>query len=201
VSPEPTKEMGARVPGRPRDPTLDDAIVEATLALLAEEGFDRLSIEAIAHRAGVGKATIYRRWDTKTALVVEALDRLASEGGVPEAGTVRERLTQVLTDMLVNLRSGRRGRILSALVTEIPRDPELAEAVRAVFLRKRQRSVFQLLQEGIDAGELRVDLDLELAADLLIGPPMLRRLLTGGSLEPSVAGKIVEYLYGGWGPA
>ncbi len=201
MSPELTKGTVARVPGRPRDPALDDAIVKATLELLGEEGFARLSIEAVAHRAGVGKTTIYRRWDTKTALVVEALDRLTAEGGVPEAGTVRDRLTQVLTEMLVNLRSGRRGPILSTLVAEIPRDPELAEAVRAVFLRKRQRSVFQLLQEGIDAGELRADLDLELAADLLIGPPMLRRLLTGGSLEPSVAGKIVEYLYGGWGPA
>jgi AcrR family transcriptional regulator len=194
-------DAASRAPGRPRDPSRGDAILEATLALLGEEGFARLSIEAVAHRAGVGKATIYRRWDTKTGLVVDALERVTAEATVPTEGSVRERLTEVLAEMLRNLRSGHRASIMAALVAEIPRDADLAEALRSVFLRKRQATVFRLLQEGVDRGELRSDLDLELAADLLIGPPLIRRLLTGGSLAPGVARRVVDYLYEGWGAA
>jgi AcrR family transcriptional regulator len=191
---------GPRAPGRPRDPARGDAILEATLQLLGEEGFARLSMEAVAHRAGVGKPTIYRRWATKTALVVDALDQLSAEVAIPTEGSVRERLTSVLTDMLANLRRGRRGQVMVALVAEIPRDRELAEAVRSVFLRKRQGTVFRLLQEGVDRGELPPDLDLELAADLLIGPVILRRLLTGGPLGPELGARIVDYLFDGWAP-
>jgi AcrR family transcriptional regulator len=199
VTPKAAVHEAHRVLGRPRDPSRDHVIMEATLELLAEEGYSHLSMEGVAHRAGVGKTTIYRRWHTKTALVVDALEQLSSNKVIPTGGTVRERLTQLLTEMLRHLRRGRGAQVMAALVGEIPRDPELAEAVRAVFLRKRQGTAFRLLQEGVANGELRPDLDMELAADLLMGPPILRRLLTGGPLEPDLAARIVAYLYDGWG--
>ena len=199
MSPKLILDDVVRVPGRPRDPSRDRVIMEATLELLAEGGYSKLSMEAVAHRAGVGKTTIYRRWPTKTALVVDALEQLSSANAVPTEGSVRERLTALVAEMLRHLRAGRGARIMAALVGEIPRDPEVAEDVRAVLLRKRQGTAFRLLQEGVANGELRPDLDVELAADLLMGPVILRRLLTGGPLEPELAARTVSYLYDGWG--
>lgn len=194
------ERRGVRVPGRPRDPSRDRAILEAALELLAEEGYGGVSMEAVAHRAGVGKPTVYRRWPSKAALVVDAVAQLSSRSSIPAEGTVRERLTGTLAGLMRHLRTGPKGKIMAALVAELPHDPELARAVRAVFLERRRESIFLLLQEGIANGELRPDLDLELAADQLVGPVFARHLITGGSLSPGLAPRIVEHLFDGWAP-
>lgn len=191
ASPRPT--------GRPRDPDLDDAILDATIALLAQEGFARMSIEQVAAHAGVGKPTIYRRWPSKVELVIAALSRPRTEHAVSAEGTVRERLTRLVEELCVSVRREPAKGVLAALVAEIPRDPELASAVRAVFLAKRRDTAFALLREGVATGELRADLDLELASDALVGPVMLRALLTGGRISPSLGGTLVDAFYDGWG--
>jgi hypothetical protein len=89
--------------------------------------------------------------------------------------------------------------VLAALVAEIPRNPELAYAVREAFLAKRQETAFALLREGVASGELRSDLDLELASDALVGPIMLRVLLTGGRVTTALGGTLVDAFYEGWG--
>jgi AcrR family transcriptional regulator len=197
----PAVEAAPRSPGRPRDPELDRAILDATIRILADEGFARLTIEAVAREAGVGKPTIYRRWASKTELVIDALiHRAPTHEGVQE-GTVRERLTQLLTDLIKQLQTDPAGKIIAGVVAEIPHDAELAEAIRGMFVTKRRRKVDGLLREGIASGELRADLDLELAADQLVGPIMIRRLLTGGRLSPKLAPKIVDCFFDGWGTA
>jgi AcrR family transcriptional regulator len=188
-----------RAPGRPRDPSLDDAIVAATIEMLASEGFARLSIEGVAQRAGVGKPTIYRRWPTKTALVMEALDRSTPTVEMPAEGTVRERLTGLLMELMRSMRSGPRSHVMASLVAEIHRDPALAKAFREAFLAPRRRLLFDLLREGIEAGELRPDLDVELAADQLTGPFVMRKLFTGSSLGEAFVTKLTDYLFNGWG--
>jgi AcrR family transcriptional regulator len=187
-----------RAPGRPRDPARDDAILEATLDLLASEGFAHLSIEGVAHRAGVGKPTIYRRWSSKVALVKDALEHGAPSVPLPEEGTVRERLSAMLTELTRSMRSGRSGKIMAGIVAELPNDPELARAFRDAYLARRRRVVFLLLKEGIERGELRPDLDLEIAADQLSGPCVVRKLVTGGSLGADFVTKLVGYLFDGW---
>lgn len=194
-------QPASRPPGRPRDPALDEAILEATIRLLAEDGFARVSIEAVAREAGVGKTTVYRRWPSKTALVVDALQAHAPQTTVPAEGTVRERLVWVVQAFITQLRSGHSARLLAGLVAEIPRDPELAAAIRAAFIANpRRQRVFDLLREGIEAGELREELDLELAADQLVGPILIRLLLTGGTISPRLAPAIVDSFFDGWGP-
>jgi AcrR family transcriptional regulator len=193
ASPRPT--------GRPRDPDLDDAILDATIALLAQEGFARMSIEQVAAHAGVGKPTIYRRWPSKVGLVIAALSRPHAERSSSDHGTVRERLTRLIEELCVSVRKEPAKGVLAALVAEIPRDPELASAVREVFLAKRRDTAYALLREGIAAGELREDLDLELASDALVGPIMLRVLLTGGRITPALGATLVDAFYDGWGVA
>lgn len=187
-----------RTPGRPRDPKRDDVILAATLELLAEDGFNDMSMEAVALRAGVGKPTIYRRWPSKTALVIDALSQHAPAIEIPEGATVREQLTALMVGLARSMRTGPAGRIMAGLVAQIHHDPELAEVFRDAFVAKRRRLVFVLLREGIERGELRPDLDLELAADQLAGPCVMRRLVTGGSLGDAVAAKLVDYLFDGW---
>ena len=184
--------------GRPRDPDLDRAILDATIALLAQEGFARMSIEQVAARAGVGKPTIYRRWPSKVDLVIAALSRPRVERAVPTEGSVRERLTRLIEELCVSIRKEPAKGVLAALVAEIPRDPELASAVREVFLAKRRATAYALLSEGVANGELRADLDPELASDALVGPILLRVLLTGGQVTPTLAPTIVDGFFDGW---
>jgi AcrR family transcriptional regulator len=194
-----TAVTSPRAVGRPRDPDLDRAILDATMELLAQDGFPRMSIERVAARAGVGKTTIYRRWPSKVDLVIAALARRGRVRPIRVEGTVRERLTGLVEDLCTSVRREPTKSVLAALVAEIPRDPELASAVRDVFLARRQESAFALLREGVSAGELRPDLDLELATDALVGPIMLRVLLTGGRVTPALAGPLVDAFYDGWG--
>lgn len=189
----------ARPAGRPRDPDLDRAILDATIELLASEGFARMSIEHVAASAGVGKTSIYRRWPSKVELVIAALSRPNAERPERTEGSVRERLTRLVEDLCSSIRREPGKGVLAALVAEIPRDPELAAAVREVFLARRRATAFALLREGIEKGELREDLDLELATDALVGPVMVRALLTGGPIPSTLAEPVVEAFFRGFG--
>jgi AcrR family transcriptional regulator len=183
--------------GRPRDPERDRAIVDATLDLLAEEGYARLSIEAVAHRAGVGKPTLYRRWPSKAALVIDALHAAQQGATLPEGGTVRDRLLALVTETMRNVRRRRSRHLMAGLIGELPRDPELAAAMREAFLAKRRRVLFRVFDDAIAAGELPADLDHHLAADLLVGPILLRALVTGEPLPETLAPTIVDAFLAG----
>ncbi|MFB3738864.1 MAG: TetR/AcrR family transcriptional regulator [Candidatus Velamenicoccus archaeovorus] len=186
-------------PGRRRDPGRDRAILDAALDLLAEKGYEAMSMEDVAHRAGVGKPTIYRRWPSKRELVMEALRRVPSSATSFTEGTVRERLTRMAEEMPRAIRRRQAAGLLSSLVGEMHRSPELAEVVRAAFVEKRRRTTLALLREGVERGELRPETDVELAADLLIGPLFSRALLTGGKLSPQLARRIVDVVFDGYG--
>jgi AcrR family transcriptional regulator len=189
--------VAAKPRGRPRDPGRDRAILDATLDLLVEEGYARLSIEAVAQRAGVGKPTLYRRWPSKAALVIDALHAAQREAKVPDGETVRDRLIALLTDLISNVRRQRTRQLMAGLIGELPRDPELAAAMREVFLAKRRRVLFRIFDEAIAADELPAGLDHELAADMLVAPILLRALLTGGRLPASLSSTIVDAFLAG----
>jgi hypothetical protein len=90
--------------------------------------------------------------------------------------------------------------LLSHLVGEIHRNPELRDAVRTTFIAKRRQRVMSLLREGIDAGEIEPGLDLEVATDVLLSPLLARKLLTGGRISKDVGRRIVDLLFDGWSP-
>ena len=192
-----------RAPGRPRDPEADRAILEATIELLAEEGFGGLSIEAVAARAGVGKTTVYRRWPSKIPLVVDALMHMKMPASlvIPDDMSTRDALCRVLSELVRAQRHESTGPILAGLVDAMSRDAELADAVRAQLVSNRRTVVFGLIQRGIERGEIRSDVDVEVVADLLAGPIVMRTLITGGPITTRLAREIVSLVLDGVTPA
>jgi AcrR family transcriptional regulator len=188
-----TTQTDTRVAGRPRDPHADQAILAATIDLLAEEGFDRLSIEGVAARARVGKTTVYRRWPSKIPLVVDALSAMKAPAvpDVSEDLPTDDALVQVITPP-TKTRADRSERVLAGLVDAMSRDAELANAVRTGMVSERRRVLTGIVERGIARGEIRPEVDVGLLVDVLVGAIVLRRLITGGKVDARVARGIVE---------
>ncbi|WP_173033540.1 TetR/AcrR family transcriptional regulator [Phytohabitans flavus] len=168
-------ESAPRSPGRPRSTRADEAIMEAVLDLLAEGStIESLSIEAIAAKAGVGKATIYRRWSGKQALLVDAIRRLKGQPSTPKGESVREDLL-ILARGVGRNPDPRASKIMPCLVPEVHRSPE-QYAVYQEIVQPRRELTREVLRRGVQTGELRADLDVELATLLLTGPVLLQKI-------------------------
>lgn len=187
-------------PGRPRSERAHRAILDATLELLAERGWDGLTMEGIAGRAGVGKTTVYRRWKGREGVLAAAVDRLVGTAiAIPDTGTLRSDL-HVLMARAVSLYGGPPGRMMPGLVSAMARHPEVAEAVRGGFLAARRDALREVLDRGVRRGELRADADRELALDFLGGPLFYRLLVTGGPLDDALVEGTVDVLVRGLAP-
>lgn len=186
------KQMRRR--GRPRSAQTHRAIIEATLALLAEVGYGALSLEAVAARAGAGKTTIYRWWPTKEALVREALEGMrAAEVPVPDTGDLRADLLALLRGALAILDSPT-GTLVARLIAEVGANPPLFRALQSSLIEPRVRQFRDILARAQERGQLRPGLDLTVALDLIAGP-YLYRLLIGrhmGPTPPDYAARMVE---------
>jgi AcrR family transcriptional regulator len=167
----------ARPVGRPRSPDLDGAILEATMVEYGLHGFDAMSVESVAARAGVGKATVYRRWSSKLALVAAALEHVGERQVIAETGTLAGDAWAVLRHLAALTHDPIHGAGLRHVVGDGIRTPELGE-VHAAFVRGRRVVTKRLLQAAVERGELRADVDLDLAADVLAGPIFNRHLMT-----------------------
>jgi AcrR family transcriptional regulator len=166
-----------RLPGRPRSEHSRQAILRSTLKLLLHSGFPDLSIEAIAADAGVGKTTVYRWWPNKGALVVDAFASSTEHKlHFPDTGSVYHDMRLQMNQFLGVLRS-RQGRIVAALLGAGQSDPALLEAFRERFLRPRRQEAYKTLRRGIERGELRKGLDLDLVLDTLYGAIYMRFLI------------------------
>jgi len=186
--------------GRPRDKRADRAIVEATLQLMAEVGVRDLRMDDVADRAGVGKATIYRRYRSKNALVSAAVATLVSEIAIPDTGSTRADLLALMAQA-VELYSGSLApRLMPSLVDEARRNPELANTVRGEFLAGRRAALSTVLRRGIRRGDLRRGLDMDLALDVLGGAIFYRLLITGGPIDQRLAEGVVELILRGFAP-
>jgi AcrR family transcriptional regulator len=169
-------DQDRRAPGRPRSAKADEAIIEAVLDLLAEgSSFESLSIEAVANRAGVGKATIYRRWPNKESLVVDALAVLKGPPAEVTGESVREDLLALLRP-IGQSKSTRAGRIMPCLIPEVQRNPEMARNYHKLMEPRRQR-MRDVLQRGIDSGQLRADLNVEYTCAIISGPMVVQAVL------------------------
>ncbi|HYI15108.1 MAG TPA: TetR/AcrR family transcriptional regulator [Thermomicrobiales bacterium] len=184
-----------RRPGRPRSVRAERAIHDATLELLVEQGYEGMTIEAVAARAGVGKATIYRRYDGKDVLVAAALRTLNPDPTftLPDTGSVRgdfrlliERFAAttfgtILGPMIV--------RVLSAAITNPAIQPIFVESVIA----PRQAAALAIIRRGVERGELRAGLDIQRTLDMLIGA-ILFRVLFGGDDTSAIPDTIAGYV-------
>jgi AcrR family transcriptional regulator len=173
-----------RAPGRPRSARVDEAIIEAVLDLLAEgTTIEALSIESVATRAGVGKATIYRRWANKEELIVDAVASL--KGPVPQVAgdSVRGDLVTLLNALKHN-QLGRAGRIMPCLVPEIRRNPRVYERWQ-LAMAPRKQVLREVLERGVRTGELRADLDIDIAVLMLNGPMLIQMIM---NWDPNLSG-------------
>jgi AcrR family transcriptional regulator len=170
-------------PGRPLDPAVSEAIERAALRLLATDGFARMSMEAIAREARVGKPAIYRRFRDKAHVVETAIARALPPMEVPPPGPARERLWKLYRESMPAEAEDYLG-LIGGLMTEHRRHPELIAAFRHRFLLARRRLVQGVLAEGQASGEVRGDLGAERLLDLLAGP-ILARTFAGLDVGPA----------------
>jgi AcrR family transcriptional regulator len=167
--PDQTQDGERRRPGRPRN-TDDEAVARAVLAALVERGFDGMTVDHVARLAGVGRATLYRRWPSKTAMVIDALgrSRLAEledpQSGDPQADF--EHLMRILHAAIE-----REHQIVRTLEIETDRNPDLGIALRRDFVAQRKDVLIGVLRRAAADGLLRAPSDLELLARL--GPALI----------------------------
>jgi AcrR family transcriptional regulator len=181
-------------PGRPRRSATAHAILKATREILARDGVHGLTVEGVAERSGVAKTTIYRRWRSKKDLALAALLEVIREEPplTRRLGSTRAALTAYLGQLIKNITSRLYGRILRGLISELAIDRELARGFREHVLARRIEAIQGLLQRGIERGELRPDLDLEIATDQLLGPIYYRALMSGEPLTPAFIDRLVR---------
>lgn len=181
-----------RGPGRPRDPAADAAILRATLSLLAEDGYEGSSIDRIAARAGVGKATIYRRWASKEEVVAAAARHLSDEVPAPDTGDLRRDLAAIVDGLTTVFADPATARLVGALVARIPHDPGLASGLREGFLAARRGAARAALERAQERGEVGADADLEVAVDLLAAPFYYRMLISGAPIDRAFADRVLD---------
>ena len=165
-------------PGRPRDPEADRAILQATLKLLTDQGYAGMSVERVASEAGVGKTTIYRRYASKEELAAAAVGALRDDQGQPpNTGNTRADIVEMLVQNQVAFERGPVFAMIGALLVEERRNPELFELFRERIIRPRRDQAVMILQRGVDRGEIRADVDLEVVVHALVGSMYARHFL------------------------
>jgi AcrR family transcriptional regulator len=181
-------------PGRPRSASTGHAILKATREILGRSGVHGLTVEGVAARSGVAKTTIYRRWRSKEDLALAALLEVIQEEPKPGhyVGGTQTALSAYLGRLIDNLNSKLYGRIVRGLISDLGIDLELARGFRERVLGRRVAAMRELLQRGIERGELRRDLDLEIAVDLLLGPIYYRLLISGEPLTGAFVDRLVR---------
>lgn len=153
-----------RAPGRPLNAALDQQLLRATQDLLIEEGFERLTMDAVANRCGASKATIYRRWPGKVALVVAAAAALFQAPQVPETGDLREDL--LTCGRAYRQSEGRNAQVLASVLTASRHDPGLREAAQKALGAPYASLFEQVLARAVQRGDVRQDLDVETVAQV-----------------------------------
>jgi AcrR family transcriptional regulator len=191
---EQEKQMGTSAPGRRRSDRAHQAILQATMEVLSQEGYRDTTIEAIAARAGVGKKTIYRWWPSKAAVVLEAITVYA-EVNAPfsDTGSLQGDLLTYFERSFPGLQ-GKAGTALSGLAAEAQLDPEFASEFQRMFIVPRKEALIALLQRGVDKGEIAPDTNLDVLADLIYGAKWYRLLLYPAPLDEAFAREIVELI-------
>lgn len=185
--------------GRPRSDRANRAILDAARELLVEGGFASLHLEHVAARAGVGKATIYRRWSSKEALAEELLRELASPHlAIAETGDTREEMLAAVTNAMRAVTETPFGPVIRALLSQIAVNPRLGDPFRATVIQARRAEIERVIARGVARGDLRPDVDAQLATELLVGPVYFR-LMFGGELTREFADRVVDSVLRGYG--
>ncbi|MEU0209629.1 TetR/AcrR family transcriptional regulator [Streptomyces canus] len=164
--------------GRPRDASRDRALLEATMAVLTESGYRTLTTAAVASRAGVSTATLYRRWPSKEVMVVDAAAAYAQELTThTDTGTLEGDLRALLRDKAASL-TGKEGGVLQTLIGEARHNTPLAEALTNTFVLPMRRRMEEITKRAAERGEIPPVEHADLLGDLVLGPMVSRFFLT-----------------------
>jgi AcrR family transcriptional regulator len=178
--------------GRPRSDRAHQAILDAALAELVNEGFADLRLEHVAAHAGVGKATIYRRWPSKEALALDLLMQLAAPHiAIEDSGDTRAELLAAVTNAMRAVTDTPFGPVIRALLSQIAINPALGDPFRASVVQGRRDEIARVIARGVARGDLRADADSDVATELLVGPVYFR-LMFGGELTQDFAERVVD---------
>jgi AcrR family transcriptional regulator len=186
-------EPGGR--GRPRSEEADRAILAAATELLAEHGLGGMSMEEVAARAGVGKATVYRRWPSRGALALDAfLIEFEEQQPLPDTGSLRGDLLAALRSWIRSVTRTPAGRMLAGLVAEAQRDPALAIAWRDRVIEPLRARTTILLDRAVSRGELPADADKDVVLDMIFGSAYHRLLNGHRPLTDRFAQQVVDLI-------
>ena len=195
----PATAAEARKPGRPRNEDACRAIRDSALELVVANGFAGVTIESIAERAGVAKATVYRRWTCKAELIVHAFfETVAARVRIQDSGDLRADFRQQLR-LVVREMAGPNGRVLATLLACMQMDAGLADAFRTRWLAVRRAEGRSALERGIARGEVAAGTDPDLVLDALYSPLHFRLLAGHGPLTTQFSDQIVELVFDGLG--
>lgn len=187
----------ARRPGRPRSEKAEQAIIDAAIEALGEYGIDGVHCEDVATRAGVGKATLYRRWPGKEDLLIAAFAAMRRPLPEPRGESVREDLIALLTVTAADMEDPRYAQQFALLHGAGDRYPRLVARYKERVVEPRREAVRSVLRRGIDTGELRADIDVEVAMLLLTGAVMARGKHDVTPAAPGFVAQVVDELLHG----
>ncbi len=195
-----TGDNQAKPPGRPRDEACRDRIREAALQLLEEVGFANVTCDAIAQRSAASKATIYRWWPNKTAVVMDAfVESVTPELPLRETATVEEYVTIHLRQF-AKMVAGRKGRLLAAVIAAAQNDPEVEAAFLSHWIKPRRALSRKSLQAFKNAGQLPERFDIEQVLDAMYGPLHFLLMVRHGKPTPAYAESLAAMLVHGLAP-
>jgi Transcriptional regulator len=183
--------------GRPRSEETRKSILSAAYELLLEKGFKAVTVDGIAERSGVSKATIYKWWPNKASVVLdgyfEATEVMLQ---VPDTGSMGEDLF-IQANNLAAFLTSHKGRVITELIAEGQFDKNIAEEYRKRYFSPRRLISKNIIERGIHRGELRKDLDIELSIDLIFAPLFYRLLITDEPLESAYIKELISYAFKG----
>ena len=185
-----TEVQERRRPGARKDPEADRLILETAHRLLREQGYDRLTMDAVAREAGVARTTVYRRYRDKADLVSAAIETLRGPAKRPDTGDARR-------DLIAHLDSVRRNygvSLAGTLLMEEPYNPRLLELFRERMVIPQRRIVAETIQDGIERGQIRPDVNVERVLDLLLGA-FFAAVFASGRPEPDWSEATVDALW------
>ncbi len=184
-------ELTVRTAGRPRSERVDVSILTATQDLLLEDGFDRMSVESIASRAGVGKGAIYRRWPDKIAVVVAAVADLAQVPTVPDTGSLRDDL---LTCARTFVKSNRTQKILIGLMTAMARHDELRSSARDAIGSPFTELFQRVIDRAIEVGDVPESIDSAAVSEVFPALAFHRSIALGLPIDEAFVTTVVDRL-------
>ncbi|MEI9974112.1 MAG: TetR/AcrR family transcriptional regulator [Ignavibacteriota bacterium] len=195
-----TDETPSRPPGRPRDESARDRIRDAALELLEEVGFANVTCDAIAQRSGTSKATIYRWWPNKAAVVIAAfVESVTPELPLREAATLEEYVTVHLRQF-AKVISGRKGRLLAAVIAAAQNDPEVEAAFLSTWIKPRRALSRKAFQKLKNEGQLPERFDIEQVLDAMYGPLHFLLMVRHAKPTPAYAESLAAMLVHGLAP-